>query len=207
MAFLLALLEAVFGRLLGEELSARWPTVIDTLLRFAVRRLPKFYQSELEREWHSVLADLPGPLSKFFFAADLIRGAWWISFQEYRVTNQRDWTMFGGSLQVLAGAAGIWVLERVETLPRVKTSKVYRWVHLGLLTYMVGGFGTHAEAHLIAADRFANLGNEAKESENRSEADRLGEELLDRIIDVSVIYALHQLQESAAGDEPPSEQS
>lgn len=199
MMFLWGLLEAAFGHLIGQEIAARWPRFIEMMVGLAAKRLPKFYREETEKEWLSIISDLPGPISKLLQSADFFRAACWLSFLEYRITNRRDWLYVEGSLRVFAGAGCVWGLERIkEVLGASAHSRSFKWAHIGLLTFMVQGFSKTAEAHLMAADRFAELGNVDLEKENRAEGDRISKQVLDRIVDVAVIYALQRMDDEAA---------
>jgi len=193
MAFILALLEALFGHLIGQEVTARWPKLTGGLIAFAVRRLPEFHRAEKEEEWQSLLADIPGPISKLFQCIDLVRAADVIASNERKIADRRDRTIAWGSLQVLLGAGLIWFVERAERLPLVHEFRLTKRPAIHLLTFMVHGYCRHLEAELLASEQFAEVGNDDLAKHASAKVDALKDAVLNRIVELSLIRAFGDL--------------
>lgn len=73
--FLMVVLAGVLAQVVGDELKAMLPRIAMGVLGLAVRMLPNEKAARYGEEWAAHLADIPGGLSKVFFAVDLIRAA------------------------------------------------------------------------------------------------------------------------------------
>jgi len=69
---LLALLVATFSRLLADDIKAWLPRLTESLIQFAIRRLPTDQRERLAEEWAADVADTPGDLARLLFACGLI---------------------------------------------------------------------------------------------------------------------------------------
>jgi hypothetical protein len=67
---------AVLGKLLGDEVKAWRPKICDALIKRAASQLLPFQRERYIEQWGCDLEEVPGDLSKLYFAADLVRGAW-----------------------------------------------------------------------------------------------------------------------------------
>ena len=75
MKIIIPLILAVVGKLAADELKAWLPRLATLLKDRAVRRLPQVYRARYDEEWASSLLEVPGDLSKTFFALSLLCGA------------------------------------------------------------------------------------------------------------------------------------
>jgi hypothetical protein len=71
-----ALATSVLGRLLADDVKAWRPKICDAMVKFAASQLLPFQRERYIEQWRGDLEEIPGDLSKLFFAADLIRGTW-----------------------------------------------------------------------------------------------------------------------------------
>jgi lipopolysaccharide/colanic/teichoic acid biosynthesis glycosyltransferase len=69
-----AVIIGVLGSLVAAEVYLWLPSLANRLLRYNAAKLPSEISPRLLEEWQAVLTDIPGNLSKFFFALDLFRG-------------------------------------------------------------------------------------------------------------------------------------
>jgi len=71
-----ALALSVFGKLLADEVKAWRPRICDAMIKCAASQLLPFQRERYIEQWRCDLEEIPGNLSKLYFAADLIRGTW-----------------------------------------------------------------------------------------------------------------------------------
>ncbi|MGA2047355.1 MAG: hypothetical protein ABSG96_06665 [Terracidiphilus sp.] len=71
-----ALALAVFGKLLADEIKAWRPKICDVMIKCAASQLLPFQRERYIEQWRCDLEEIPGDLSKLYFAVDLIRGTW-----------------------------------------------------------------------------------------------------------------------------------
>jgi lipopolysaccharide/colanic/teichoic acid biosynthesis glycosyltransferase len=72
---ILALLIAIVGRFMADEVKAWSDWLIKSLRRIAVRKLPAECKERYEEEWESAVAEIPGNLFKLFYSMGLLRAA------------------------------------------------------------------------------------------------------------------------------------
>jgi hypothetical protein len=82
--FLMSVLVAVFSKLLAEEIGAWSPSVIRSLIKLAVARLPKNKRERFEEEWQSHVNDVPGHLGKLLVAVGFLKAAYKVALSEGR---------------------------------------------------------------------------------------------------------------------------
>jgi hypothetical protein len=74
-----AMLAAMLGRLLADELKVAWlPRLTEFLTNLAVRLLPERFQERFARKWRAHIAQTPGQISKFVCSAGFL---WGVSFK------------------------------------------------------------------------------------------------------------------------------
>jgi len=71
-----ALTLSVLGKLLADEVKAWRPKICDAMIKWAASQLLPFQRERYIEQWRRDLEEIPGDLSKLYFAADLIRGTW-----------------------------------------------------------------------------------------------------------------------------------
>jgi hypothetical protein len=71
-----ALALSVFGKLLADEIKACRPKICDVMIKCAASQLLPFQRERYIEQWRCDLEEIPGDLSKLYFAVDLIRGTW-----------------------------------------------------------------------------------------------------------------------------------
>ena len=69
-----ALALSVFGKLLADEIRAWRPRICDAMIKCAASQLLPFQRERYIEQWRGDLEEIPGDLSKLYFALDLIRG-------------------------------------------------------------------------------------------------------------------------------------
>ncbi len=77
------ILTGLLSSLLAAELYMWLPHLAEKLIQYHARRVPPDLSSRLLEEWRGDLADLPGNLTKFWFALDLFRATPQISREFY----------------------------------------------------------------------------------------------------------------------------
>jgi hypothetical protein len=70
---LMAVLVATLSRLIADDLKEWMPWATQRLIDVAVRRLPEDQRERFTAEWQGAVSEIPGPLSRLLWAADLIR--------------------------------------------------------------------------------------------------------------------------------------
>lgn len=76
---------ALFHSLVANEATAWLPRITEALITGAAARLNKTVQTRLLEEWRGDVADVPGPLSRLFFAG----GCWLATFPINRQERAR----------------------------------------------------------------------------------------------------------------------
>lgn len=71
-----ALALSIFGKLLTDEVKAWRPKICDAMVKCAASQLLPFQRERYVEQWSRDLEEIPGDLSKLYFAVDLIRGTW-----------------------------------------------------------------------------------------------------------------------------------
>jgi hypothetical protein len=71
-----ALALSVLGKLLADEIKAWRPKIGDVMIKCAASQLLPFQRERYIEQWRCDLEEIPGDLSKLYFAVDLIRGTW-----------------------------------------------------------------------------------------------------------------------------------
>jgi hypothetical protein len=71
-----ALALSVFAKLLADEIRAWRPKICDVMIKCAASQLLPFQRERYIEQWRCDLEEIPGDLSKLYFALDLIRGTW-----------------------------------------------------------------------------------------------------------------------------------
>lgn len=79
MGYIIAVLFNCLGKLFADEFKAWLPWITERVVRGAVSILPTDQQVRYGEEWRSDLNEIPGELSRFFWALDLIRAAYKVS--------------------------------------------------------------------------------------------------------------------------------
>ena len=69
MALIKNLLTAALSKIIGEEIAAWSPSIVRSLVKLAVERLPENHRARYQEEWQSHLNDVPGTVWKLRPAA------------------------------------------------------------------------------------------------------------------------------------------
>ena len=70
-----AVFQSVMGKLVADECKAWTPRLTEWLIALAAKRLPQDQRGSYEKEWRSDVSDIPGDLSKIFWAARCVLAA------------------------------------------------------------------------------------------------------------------------------------
>lgn len=87
---LAALIVAIFGRLLADELNAWTPWMAERLISYAAARLSKARRARWTEEWQSHANELPGSLAKLLHAIGAIAAAYKIAWLEAKMSIGRS---------------------------------------------------------------------------------------------------------------------
>lgn len=88
-----SILTAALSRLLAEEMSAWTPSIIRSLIKFAVGRLPEHHRERFEEEWQSHVNDVPGQIGKLLAALCFLFAAYHITLNDRRA-REREVSFF-----------------------------------------------------------------------------------------------------------------
>jgi hypothetical protein len=77
--FIVSVLTAALSRTLAEEIEAWIPSIIRSLIKLAVVRLPESQRERFEEEWQSHVSDVPGKVAKLIVAAGFLIAAYKIA--------------------------------------------------------------------------------------------------------------------------------
>lgn len=101
---LISVAVAVFGTLVSNEIRAWLPWFAVRLKNRAVGRLPHAHRSRYDEEWAAGLEEIPGDLSKLFYALSLSRGASKISLldPEKKPRSNRKLSLLRRQLDIAA---------------------------------------------------------------------------------------------------------
>jgi hypothetical protein len=75
---------AVLSRILAEEMGAWSPSIIRSLIEFAVGRLPEHQRERFEEEWQSHVNDVPGQVGKILVAMGFLIAAYDVALNDRR---------------------------------------------------------------------------------------------------------------------------
>jgi hypothetical protein len=89
MVFLMKVLAAALGRFLADELKEWCPSLTDSLIKLAVRRLPQDLQERYAEEWRAHIVDTPGEIGKLVCAIGILWAGWRI-WEALRVERLRS---------------------------------------------------------------------------------------------------------------------
>lgn len=89
--FVLSVLTATLARVLAEEIAAWSPSIIQSLVKFAVHKLPSDRRECFSEEWQSHVNDVPGTIAKVLVAVGLLRAAYEVSFRDGRAKFVSGW--------------------------------------------------------------------------------------------------------------------
>jgi hypothetical protein len=78
----LGALAAALRKVAAAEITAWSPSVVRTLIKFAVRRLPEDQRVRFDEEWQSHVNEVPGQVGKLFVAVGFLIAACNISLDE-----------------------------------------------------------------------------------------------------------------------------
>jgi len=82
--FLLSVFAAALSRLLAEEFGAWTPSIIRSLIKIAVARLPEMKRERFTEEWQSHVNDVPGRIGKLLVAVGFLKAAHKIAWRDAR---------------------------------------------------------------------------------------------------------------------------
>jgi len=68
-------MQAVLGKLAGDEIKAWLPTLTRRTLDLAISRLPEGERKRYLEEWQAHLMEIPGEFSRFIYSVDQVRAA------------------------------------------------------------------------------------------------------------------------------------
>ncbi len=85
----LTILEAILGKVIGEEIEAWLPQAGPRLLRYAVSKLPADERERYAEEWAADLDAIPGQVSKVIYALGFVKAAWGMRRIANRILSQQ----------------------------------------------------------------------------------------------------------------------
>jgi hypothetical protein len=79
-----SILTAFLSRILAEEMGAWSPSIIRSLIKFAVGRLPENQRERFEEEWQSHVNEVPGQVGKILVAVGFSMAAYDVALNDRR---------------------------------------------------------------------------------------------------------------------------
>ncbi len=84
-----SILTAALSRILAEEMSAWNPSIVRSLIKFAVGRLPEGRRERFQEEWQSHVNEVPGQIGKFLVALGFLFAAYDVTLSD-RFTEHNE---------------------------------------------------------------------------------------------------------------------